>query len=91
MSEGASQETTREKILAAATEIFAAKGFLRATVREICAKAKVNLALVNYHFEVLGVEHIFRKRGDSNGAFLAVEVNHPFHPFLGKELGVLLP
>jgi len=45
------QETTRERILSAATEIFAAKGYLRATVREICAKAKVNLALVNYHFE----------------------------------------
>ncbi len=47
----AAQESTRERILSAATEIFAAKGYLRTTVREICARAKVNLALVNYHFE----------------------------------------
>lgn len=47
----AAQESTRGRILSAATEIFAAKGYLRTTVREICARAKVNLALVNYHFE----------------------------------------
>jgi AcrR family transcriptional regulator len=43
-------ETARERILIAATPIFAEKGFDGATVREICAAAGVNLASVNYHF-----------------------------------------
>lgn len=38
------------KILAAALEEFSEKGFRAATIREICAKAGVNLAAVNYYF-----------------------------------------
>jgi AcrR family transcriptional regulator len=36
--------------LAAASEVFAAKGYPDATIAEICAKAGANLAAVNYHF-----------------------------------------
>jgi TetR/AcrR family transcriptional regulator, regulator of cefoperazone and chloramphenicol sensitivity len=43
-------EPTRQRILEAAGEIFAEKGFRETTVREICQAAEVNLASVNYHF-----------------------------------------
>lgn len=43
-------EPTRDKVLNAAAEIFAERGFEQATVREICTAAGVNLASVNYHF-----------------------------------------
>ncbi len=43
-------DETYERVLHAAGPIFAEKGFVAATVREICAAAKVNLASVNYHF-----------------------------------------
>ena len=43
-------DQTRRQVLNAAGEIFAARGFKKATVREICASANVNLASVNYHF-----------------------------------------
>ena len=41
---------TRGRILAAACEVFADKGYHDATVEEICRRAKSNVAAINYHF-----------------------------------------
>jgi TetR/AcrR family transcriptional regulator, regulator of cefoperazone and chloramphenicol sensitivity len=41
---------TRKSLLAAASEVFAEKGYHDATIVEICERAKVNGAAVNYHF-----------------------------------------
>jgi AcrR family transcriptional regulator len=41
---------TKEKLLAAAARVFSEKGFLAATIREICQLAGANVAAVNYHF-----------------------------------------
>ncbi len=43
-------DSTREKLLQAAEQIFAERGFYDATVREICLRAGANVAAVNYHF-----------------------------------------
>ena len=43
-------DDTKNRVLTAAGPIFAEKGFRRATVREICAAAGVNLASINYYF-----------------------------------------
>lgn len=42
--------TTKEKVLIAASEEFAVKGYHAATIRDICEMAGVNIAAVNYHF-----------------------------------------
>lgn len=41
---------TRRRILQAAGEVFAARGYRDATVAEICRRAKANSAAINYHF-----------------------------------------
>jgi AcrR family transcriptional regulator len=41
---------TRERLLEAAGEVFAERGFRAATIRGICERAKANVAAVNYHF-----------------------------------------
>ena len=41
---------TRERILQAASQVFAEHGFEKGTVREICTRAQANVAAVNYHF-----------------------------------------
>lgn len=51
---------TREKLLRTAAEVFAERGFRRATVRDIAARAGVNLNAVNYYF------------GDKQGLYEAV-------------------
>lgn len=43
-------EQTRARLLEAARQVFSECGFQGATVREICRRAEVNVAAVNYHF-----------------------------------------
>jgi AcrR family transcriptional regulator len=51
---------TEQRLLEAAGEIFAEYGYRAATVRQICEKAKANVAAVNYHF------------GDKDALYVAV-------------------
>ncbi len=41
---------TKEKLLAAASDVFVGKGFKNATIAEICKRAGANIAAVNYYF-----------------------------------------
>jgi len=43
-------ESTRERLLTAAGDVFIEKGFRDATVAEICTRAGANVSAVNYHF-----------------------------------------
>jgi TetR/AcrR family transcriptional regulator, regulator of cefoperazone and chloramphenicol sensitivity len=44
------QQTTRARLLAAASALFAERGFRATTIREIAAHANVNVAAGNYHY-----------------------------------------
>jgi AcrR family transcriptional regulator len=44
-------DTTRQRILKAAVELFAERGYDGASVRAIVTKARVNQAAINYHFQ----------------------------------------
>jgi len=50
---------TRDRLLEAASALFAAKGFRAATVAGICRAARANIAAVNYHFG--GKENLYRE------------------------------
>ncbi|HEY3131343.1 MAG TPA: CerR family C-terminal domain-containing protein [Acidobacteriota bacterium] len=43
-------DRTRSKLLEAAREVFAERGYYRTTIRQICSHARTNIAAVNYHF-----------------------------------------
>lgn len=43
--------STKARILAAAEDVFANKGFAGASTREIAAKARVNISSLHYHWE----------------------------------------
>jgi len=57
---------TREALLEAGAEIFAQRGYAAATVREICDRARANIAAINYHF------------GDKTGLYAEV-LKHALH------------
>jgi len=44
-------QNTKARLLEAAGEVFAERGFKDATVREICTRAGANIAAVNYYFQ----------------------------------------
>jgi AcrR family transcriptional regulator len=47
---GPRDRETHDRLLAAATRLFAERGFAKVTVRDICDRAHANVAAVNYHF-----------------------------------------
>jgi AcrR family transcriptional regulator len=49
--------STRQRLLEAAGHVFADRGFDRATGKEICKRAGVNTAAINYHFG--GIENLY--------------------------------
>ena len=60
------QFSTRQRIMGAAEALFAERGFAAASLRQVTAAAKVNLAAVNYHFGSKNnlIEEVFRRRLD---------------------------
>ncbi len=50
MSDVLAQLDPRQRLLEAAEEVFARRGYDGATVRDICDRAGMNIAAVNYHF-----------------------------------------
>jgi AcrR family transcriptional regulator len=42
---------TRDRILKAATRLFAERGYEATSIRTLAAKARVNQAAINYHFK----------------------------------------
>jgi AcrR family transcriptional regulator len=45
-----SRRQTRARLIEAAAEVFAEAGYQQAKIRQICARAGANIALVNYYF-----------------------------------------
>ncbi|NOT12833.1 MAG: CerR family C-terminal domain-containing protein [Methylococcaceae bacterium] len=50
IQESINLESTFDRLLQVAVEVFAENGFRATTVREICCRANVNVASVNYYF-----------------------------------------
>jgi AcrR family transcriptional regulator len=64
------EHVTRTRILDAAEELFMQHGFEGTSMRQLTARARVNLAAVNYHFgskDAL-IEAVFRRRLDPMNA-----------------------
>jgi AcrR family transcriptional regulator len=52
------REDTSDRIIAAAGSVFAERGYRGTTIRQITARARVNVAAVNYHFRDKGELYI---------------------------------
>ena len=68
-----SDRDTREHLLEIAGQVFAEKGFDRATSREICERAGANVAAVNYHFG--GIEALYAEVvREANSRLVSLEI-----------------
>jgi AcrR family transcriptional regulator len=68
-------EVTRERILKAAERLFAERGYDGTSIRAIVAKARVNQAAINYHFD--GKDGLYREV--LRGAFRALTEQQVVH------------
>ncbi len=77
-------DSTRQRLLEAAGEVFAEKGFRDATIREICKRAGANIAAINYHFG--GKERLY-----SDVLRFVDDAVHDRHPAAAPEVSRLTP
>jgi AcrR family transcriptional regulator len=68
-------DITRERILKAAERLFAERGYEATSIRAIVAKARVNQAAINYHFD--GKDGLYREV--LRAAFLALTEDQLAH------------
>lgn len=59
MGKRSKSSSIRDRLIEAAGELFAEKGYKETTVRDICRRADTNIAAVNYHFK--GKDHLFEE------------------------------
>lgn len=71
-------QATQAKLLEAAVDVFAEKGYRDATLREICRRAGANNAAINYHFR--DKEHLYLAAIE----FIVQDV-HDHMPYSGDE------
>ncbi|MEA2707493.1 MAG: TetR/AcrR family transcriptional regulator, regulator of cefoperazone and chloramphenicol [Phycisphaerales bacterium] len=89
----ADQAVTRQRLLEAAGQEFAERGFRNVTVRDICTRAEANVAAINYHFgdkeklyaAAVHYAHLCATRHDVVGAVAAAKALSPeqrLHAFI---------
>lgn len=65
-------ESTRDKIISIAAELFAKNGYDRTSIREISSEADVNLASINYHFK--NKQNLYMQVLENNMCFMESEM-----------------
>jgi AcrR family transcriptional regulator len=79
--------STKARILSAAQEVFAVKGFDGASTREIAARAGVNISSLHYHWDSKETLYraIFARIYQQLGDMLAEVIERPRKPLQGRE------